>query len=111
MKQRPKRGALALVLLLALPVPALPHDHWINTERIVDPVSGEWCCNEHDCEMLAVDGVKIVDGGFFIVDTGETIPAARVAWRSPDGRWWRCRYQWGDKTGQTRCLIGPPPGS
>lgn len=102
---------VAAILLLVAMALSFAHTHgegsWINQQKLVDPESKEWCCNEIDCRP---EEVKPVDGGY-LVETGEVIPAHRVLWKSPDGRWWRCRYMsWA--TGKlTRCLIGPPPGS
>lgn len=103
-----------LLALIAGPVSlAYAHDHgpgaWINMERLTDPVTREWCCNEHDCREEP-DNVEPVEGGYRIISTGEVIPHERVIWRSPGG-WWRCRYMGGERAGQTRCLIAPPPGS
>ena len=86
---------------------------WINRESLTDPVTKQFCCNEHDCREEP-DNVEAIDGGYRIRSTGEFIPAARVIWRSPGG-WWRCRYlashalPEGKRIGDTRCLIGPPP--
>lgn len=103
--------ALMLVGLVSLSMssPVKGHDSWISRERIVDPVTNEWCCNHIDCAE-EVSGVEAVDGGYLIKSTGEVIPRERVVWRSPGG-WWRCRYLGGEKFGKTRCLIGPPQGS
>jgi hypothetical protein len=102
--------ALAGMLMGTLALCA--HDHWISRDRLVDPVNGEWCCNENDCALLPESDVSAIPGGYHVASTGEDIPAARVIWKSADGRWWRCRYLSGAvKAGQTRCLIGPPPGS
>lgn len=97
-------GATAAGLLLLI-VPALAHDSWISRQRIVDPVTGEWCCNLHDCQ---VEAVREVSGGYSTAG-GDVVPFSRVIWKSPDGRWWRCRYLGGEKAGKTRCLIGPIP--
>jgi hypothetical protein len=100
------RLCLALAGVLVLAPIALAHDSWISDRGLTDPVSGQWCCNQHDC---APEQVREVGGGY-LVQTGEVIPFRRVIWKSQDGRWWRCRrYQDGNES--TRCLIGPPPGS
>lgn len=111
-----KRALLILAIVFGWAVlvgiaAALAHDHWINHSRLVDPVTNEWCCNEHDCDLIDAGGVVEQNGDYFIVETQETFPAARVIWKSGDGRWWRCRYLGGENAGKTRCLIGPPPGS
>lgn len=87
---------------------ALAHDHWINRQRMTDPVSGEWCCNHIDCAEVKAGGVGEVAGGFMVTETKEVIPYTRIIWKSQDGQWWRCRNL---HTNATRCLIGPPPGS
>lgn len=90
---------------------ALAHDsgpyRWISNEMLRDPQSQEWCCGDLDCQT---ETVREVAGGYQ-VETGEIVPYARVIWKSPEGTWIRCRYLSGEKTNQTRCLIGPPPGS
>lgn len=80
---------------------------WMNQERLLDPESNAWCCNEQDCHQLVEADIVPVPGGYRVVETGEIIPKARVIWRSPDGHWWRCAYEAGDRKGMTRCLIGP----
>jgi len=87
---------------------AVAHDHWISGNRMTDPQSGEWCCNHIDCAAVPAGGINEVYGGYSVNETGETIPYARVIWRSQDGTWWRCRNL---RTNATRCLIGPPQGS
>jgi hypothetical protein len=99
--------------LAALIFIAQAHDHgdgsWINNQKLIDPVTGQWCCNLHDCREEP-GNVSPVDGGYLIHSTGEVIPRERVIWRSPGG-WWRCRHLGGPNVGKTRCLIGPPMGS
>lgn len=100
-----------LLLLFLLSTPAFAHDHpqdagsWIGQQRITDPKTGEWCCDQRDCFAEKVDEFS----DFVLVMTGEMIPTNRVIWRSADGQWWRCRkYVNGNQV--TRCLIGPPKG-
>jgi hypothetical protein len=99
---------IATLLLLAGGSAALAHDHWINDKRLIDPVSGQWCCNKYDCAALPENGVAEVHGGYSVAETGEVIPYKRIIWRSEDGSWWRCRNL---QTNATRCLIGPPPAN
>ena len=101
---------LLLIVLLGLLASSLAaaHDHWISANRMIDPLSGEWCCNHIDCAAVPAGGVNEVHGGYSVAETGETIPYQRVIWRSQDGAWWRCRNL---RTNATRCLIGPPQGS
>jgi len=101
---------LLLIVLLGLLASsfAAAHDHWISRNRMVDPQSGEWCCNHIDCDRVPTGGVREIFGGYLVGETGETIPYQRVIWKSEDGVWWRCRNL---RTNATRCLIGPPQGS
>ncbi len=98
---------MAAALALLVTVPALAHDSWISRSRLFDPLSRQWCCNEHDCAPVDANGVREENGGYRIGETGENIPYSRVIWQSEDGRWWRCRNL---VNNATRCLIGPPPG-
>jgi len=90
---------------------ALAHDSWINQLRLTDPMSGQWCCNDMDCEAVPAGGVAEQQDGYFIAETREVIAKERVIWKSQDGLWWRCRFMHGENAGKTRCLIGPPPNS
>ena len=85
---------------------AFAHDTWISRNRMVDPQSGEWCCNHIDCAEVPKGGVGEVTGGYLIAETREVIPHTRIIWNSADGSWWRCRNM---QSNATRCLIGPPP--
>lgn len=78
---------------------------WIGEKRLINPVGGEWCCNEHDCSPLAVKP-DIKGDVAWLHSTSEAIPVRTIVWRSMDGQWWRCRRL----DGSTRCLIGPPSG-
>ena len=82
---------VAALLVLSLSSIAVAHDHWISRNRMIDPQSGEWCCNHIDCEAVPTGGVSEVIGGYSVAETAETIPYARGLWRSQDGSWWRCR--------------------
>jgi hypothetical protein len=90
---------------------AAAHDHWINHLRLTDPLSGQWCCNDMDCEAVRAAGIAEQQDGYLVMETGEVIGKERVIWKSQDGLWWRCRYTNGSNAGRTRCLIGPPPNS
>jgi len=100
------RYVLAMVFLCLASI-ALAHTHgpgsWINNERLIDPVTKAWCCDERDCFPQKAGSIRPVDGGYLVVETGEVIEHKRVIWRSPDGMWWRCSIG-----NVTRCLIGPP---
>lgn len=88
-------------------MPSYAHDHWISRAQLVDPISGQWCCNHIDCEPVRIGGLHEQDGGYLVSETGEQIPYRRIIWQSQDGQWWRCRNL---LTNKTRCLIGPPQG-
>ena len=102
------RYIIAALMLWASAAQA--HDHgpgsWINHQKLTDPVTGQWCCDERDTRE-ETDNIEAVPGGFLVKSTGEIIPKERVIWRSPGG-WWRSRNL---NDGSTRCLIGPPMGS
>jgi len=87
---------------------ATAHDSWISRNRLTDPASGEWCCNQFDCAEVPKNGLTESGTGYVVAETGEMIPYQRIIWKSQDGGWWRCRNM---RTNATRCLIGPPPAS
>jgi hypothetical protein len=110
----PLAAFAALATLSLAPVVGLGHESgegsWMNQMSLLDPVSKQWCCNEHDCAPVPAGGVVEQGDGMLVVETGEVIPHERIIWRAPDGRWWRCHNLAGDHVGKTRCLIGPPRG-
>jgi hypothetical protein len=67
------------------------------------------CCGPNDCAPVAEGGIKRVDGGFFVLETGEVVSEREALW-SVDDHYWRCRYTSGVRTGQTRCLFVPALG-
>jgi hypothetical protein len=67
------------------------------------------CCGPRDCAPVAEGGIKRVNGGFLVLETGEVISEREALW-SIDDRYWRCRYTSGVKMGQTRCLFAPAVG-
>ena len=97
---------VCVIAMLFIIGPGLAHDHWISREKLTDPVTSQWCCDEKDTREEN-DNVRAVPGGYLIISTGEIIAKERVIWRSPGG-WWRSRNL---SDGSTRCLIGPPQGS
>jgi hypothetical protein len=107
MVTRVRMGTLLVVLLGSSFAAA--HESWISKNKLRDPLSNQWCCNHIDCAEVPQSGVREVNGGYLLAETGETIPYTRVIWASPEGTWVRCRYMSGEKANQTRCLIGPPP--
>jgi hypothetical protein len=38
------------------------------------------CCGPKDCAPVAEGGIKRVDGGFFVVETGEVISEREALW-------------------------------
>lgn len=97
--------ALAGLLLIDGPPgyhPPHPGD-WINQGRHQNP-AGEWCCGPGDCFIMAP--VRITSAGYFLPQTGETIPYAE-AQPSPDGQFWRCKRP----DGSRRCFFAPPPST
>ena len=114
-------------LLLIRSSPA--HDSWISRERMMNPITLDWCCGRGDCGIVmpapkataagwAIHGEEILDldGRRLRVDEvmpyDETLP-------SPDGQFYRCHtvgrdydedgnpneYLW---DGDRRCFFDPP---
>jgi hypothetical protein len=67
------------------------------------------CCGPNDCAPVAEDGIKRINGGFLVRETGEVVSDRAALW-SIDDHYWRCRYTSGARTGQTRCLFVPALG-
>jgi hypothetical protein len=89
--------------------PAWGHAHWISDGTFKDPESKEWCCNSTDCKPIPGSEVAPITGGYYLRQTGETIPHHR-ALDSKDGQFWRCEYMAGINTGKTRCFFKVEPG-
>jgi hypothetical protein len=53
----------ALLILIALVVPAASHDHWIHNGKYLDPVTGQHCCNQTDCKPLSDAAIETVTRG------------------------------------------------
>jgi hypothetical protein len=85
------------------------HDSWINKGGFRDPQTKSHCCGENDCEVIPGDMVSITPYGYYLKQTGETIPTAR-AMDSEDGQFWRCKFLAGIDTGRTRCFFKVEPG-
>jgi hypothetical protein len=103
---RGRRVIFGLGLALAIVVPALAHDHWIN-EGGYRSHAGELCCGEGDCTEIPAAYVTRGSGGYTVAldQRLEFIPYAEVL-PSPGG-FWRChRYD-----GSRRCFFAPPVGS
>ena len=65
------------------------------------------CCSDRDCAPLAESQTpKPLDGGDWLLTTGEVVPRAKVKW-SPDGLYHLCRHT----AGHIYCLFVPPQGS
>lgn len=79
----------------------------------------EWydyeCCSETDCHPLPVDAVQATPEGWFIKESGETIPYGDPRERkSKDSGYHRCTMTGYTGTGRiliTRCLYVPDLGS
>lgn len=82
---------------------ALAHDVWSNNS-LVDPKTKLLCCSGAEAEHLDKDKVKIVSGGYKLVDTGEIVPESR-AQPSPDGEYWVFHYH-----GNLQCFFAPLQG-
>ena len=64
------------------------------------------CCSDKDCAPMAeADTPKPLDGGDWLLTTGELVPRAKVKW-SPDGLFHLCR-----SPSVIYCLFIPPQGS
>jgi hypothetical protein len=96
--------AALFALTVARPARAHGEAAWI--------MQGEtsWCCGEKDCAVVPATRVRVVPGGYFLLDTGETIPE-EVAKPSPDGEFWRCRVNADEPNSLTRCFFRGLPGS
>ena len=94
--------AFVMLILLALILPALGHDHWIRNGKYLDPVTGQHCCNENDCKELSaaeIATVQTTSGGGLIVQ-GAQFRRGQLH-KSEDGKWYRCA---------NRCVFRPVEG-
>lgn len=103
--------ASAALLLAGMVEPAGAHGaaSWIMEENLSDPLTHEACCGAEDCEVVPSTGVRLLESGYLIYETGETIPHSR-AQDSKDGQFWRCKNLIGLDTGKTRCFFRGLPG-
>ena len=81
----------AFLLWALMPTPAGAHDWYPG-----------WCCNDKDCRPLPAGAVRLTAGGWFIVETGETIPFEKAK-PSLDNQFHRCEA----RNGATRCFFAP----
>lgn len=71
------------------------------------------CCGDSDCRVIparaVASTVRPAEGGWFIVNTGETIPYTdeRIH-KSPDGEWRICQGPDPARPNRTYCLFPPP---
>ena len=66
------------------------------------------CCSDKDYAPLAESETpKPLDGGDWLLTTGEVVPRAKVKW-SPDGLYHICRFT---STNGIICFFVPPQGS
>lgn len=97
------RAILAAAALLCAS-PALSHS-WYSVA----------CCTGDDCGPVAISAVKATNAGWFVVESGETIPYGdKREQQSQDSDFHRCVY--GPMAaeglrGKTRCLYVPGFGS
>jgi hypothetical protein len=95
----------ALVCALFLAAPAMAHDSWIAKGKFRSPVSGEWCCGDHDCFVVPAETVRSNGIGYELTKTAEIVPY-RETLPSMDGQYWRCHRP----DGSRRCFFAPPVG-
>jgi len=107
------KNLLAVIALLCLSSTVLAHDIYSNLRDR----DGHLCCNGQDCKP--VKAVVLSDGNYYLLETGESIPA-EMATPSPDDRFHHCTsYQlgpianefdrwliWG-KAPKTTCFFAP----
>jgi hypothetical protein len=109
--------------------PSRAHDSWISRQRILNPVTQEWCCGTNECGIVmpvpvataagwAIHGEEIIDVDGLRVRVDEIVPY-REAMPSPDGYFWRCHstvnLDYGVTNdaaflvdGERRCFFAPP---
>ena len=106
-------AARAAIALLFLSGPVLAHDIYTSLRD----QDGHLCCNGQDCKP--VEARVLLDGNYYLPQTGETIPAD-MATPSPDDRFHHCTYYqgalvanefdrwltWTSKV-KTRCFFAP----
>lgn len=102
------RAAVAAVLLVAGVMPLAAHDHWMSRGDYRDPLFGEQCCDERDCQPVPDEQVRAAPDGYHLA-SGEVIPYRRVL-TSEDGRYWVCRWDvhWESRRSPIRCFFAPP---
>ena len=88
---------------------ALAHDNWISRHHFYDPVSGAWCCDEHDCSALEDIEVREMGEGFMV--GGQYFVARQHVLPSSDGQYWACFNSEGrgphDREKGVRCFFAP----
>jgi hypothetical protein len=111
------RTLIAALAALAIAVPALAHDSWINRGSFKGKgqADGEWCCGEGDCFVVPKERIMMTGEGYVIVhgplagigpQLYEAVPFSE-AQPSPDGEFWRCTRP----DGTRRCFFAPPPST
>jgi hypothetical protein len=98
------RLSAVVVVATVLSGAVLAHDHWINSGAYRSPLDQSRCCGDNDCFVVIETDVR-VDGGAYILATGERIPA-KEALVSEDGQYWRCKRP----DGSRRCFFAPRGG-
>jgi hypothetical protein len=98
--------ALSLVLAGFVSAPAAAHDKWWNG-REVDPITKRVCCGDNDVTHLERTQVRVVPGGYQLLDTGELVTFDHTQ-PSTDGEFWV--FRWGNPK-QTQCFFAPTPAT
>ena len=101
-------AAIATRLAFITPV-AIAHENWISRSQYVDPISGAWCCDEHDCSALEEMDVREIPAGFMVHET-YFVARTRVL-PSGDENYWACFNSEGtgahDRAKGVRCFFAP----
>ncbi len=93
----------ALLLAGALANPASAHERWWDGKE-VDPITKRVCCGDNDITHLEKTQVRVVPGGYELLDTGELVTFDH-AQPSVDGEFWV--FRWG-KPKLVQCFFAPP---
>src|SRR3990167_6454740 len=96
---------IVVSILTTAPASAWSEADWIDAGAFKG-IDGTLCCGPLDCFPVARGDIEArADGSFYIRSLDETIPRHEAQWKSPDGRYWRCKKP----NGQRRCFFVPPP--
>jgi hypothetical protein len=96
-------GSMALCIYILATAKVLPHQAPSGWQYPPE------CCSNQDCKPMADSDIpKPLDGGAWLLRSGEIVPRSKVKW-SPDGHYHLCKLEWEPFT--TYCLFVPPQGS